>query len=205
MQLNTDNNFFTIDEIDKFYLDLDHNISSHPFSKFEKHLLLMDKRFRLYDICDREFDEYKKHYYIPTKEYIILSYTIPNIAHEISHFVEMNNFDRLIKPDFGFDPIGSNKYKSPKNIVQAISRENRVVAIESIIKNIDYSIPIKENDYWFETFKNILPFGKFKTIENVFDWSEFIYISTKNKWSKDRIEHEWKIRLNYVQNWMETN
>jgi hypothetical protein len=39
--------------------------------------------------------------YMPRKELIIFTCELPRVSHEIAHMVEMNNFDRLKKDDWG--------------------------------------------------------------------------------------------------------
>lgn len=185
---------FDINEIDK--------IKTYPNSvvknKFALELINYSNRISL--IVGLEFEN---EYYIPTKQTIFIPYSFPNIGHEIAHMVEMKDYSRCIKTDWGFlDPEKSVKSNKPNRIIAAAAREIRVRAIESIFSN--NVTKIGKNQIWIEAIYGILPYGKFDTFKDFLDWEEDLHNKTIKAWNADRIETEWKSKLDYIHNWMET-
>lgn len=197
-------------------------------NKFISHLLGMDKRIYAYDMLKtplRPNEELPA--YVVTKDRIAIpGFSIPEFEHEIAHFVEMNNFQRLLLPDFGMESFVGNKEPRGAKLFAAVSREIRVRTIAVIIKdrfsNPPYSFTesIINHPAWGDWMKQSLPFGKFDIFPNtgclklldtpdkesnkLVQWIETLYQTTLKKWNLQRIEHEWKVRLEFIQNWMET-
>lgn len=141
-------------------------------------------------------------FYVPTKEVIFMPCTFPTIEHEICHMIEMKDYDRCLKVDWGLAlPQKSVYSEKPNRIISAAVREIRVRAINSIFSKCT---KISSNIVWADAVKEMLPYGKFKTIQDFFDWEEDLHNKTVQAWNKDRIEAEWKNKLDYIHNWMET-
>jgi len=183
-------------------------------SPFAHSLLSMEPRFRLYDMIG---DFVEDRGYIPTKSALYLPYGFPGIEHEIAHMVEMSYGNRLVKLDWGFQDIktyskamrgGANH----KGTFQALAREARVRGIQDIMDGVHANRGVSDNHFnmvkynpvWKDAVVKALPFGKFKSIEEVIDWWDHIYVNAYVNWNLDRIRHEWVIRLDYIRNWMET-
>jgi hypothetical protein len=159
----------------------------------------------------------KEQAYTPTKECIYLTYDLPELTHEIAHMVEMNNFSRLTLVDWGFW-LGRNK--SIKSWFAAAAREARVRSIEckfysgaSKIKLSTINGETKwgeqkssllDNSLWAAYLRDGLPFGRFKTFNDIDMWIKEIEEHTRKVWSLEKIRHEWKIRVEHICNWMET-
>jgi hypothetical protein len=145
--------------------------------------------------------------YIPEKERLLIPTDLPLLQHEIAHIVEMTNFDRLLLNDLGMPLNGVMKkfQTNSKYTFAALSRETRVEAIQSIIMD--------EPDFRFQKYitnpvwdpKKHLPFGRFKTVEDIGEWVQDIHEKTRKAWTKERVRYEWIERLNFIRNWMETN
>lgn len=58
---------------------------------------------------------------------------------------------------------------------------------------------------WGDYAGKYSPFGRFKSYQDVEIWANDLREKTYQAWSLERIEHEWKIRLTHIQNWMETS
>lgn len=161
------------------------------------------KFVRMFDLDDQ--------YYIPRKDVIIFPCQFMRIEdHDLAHMVEMNNFHRLLKPDWGMKTFSDN---SPSNseFFAALSREIRVRAISLVLRRIeknhkrgDTSYDIFGNSYWEEGAKLRVPFGRFKTFKDVQEWAEHLRDRTLSHWNLDRIESEWFRRMDFISNWMET-
>lgn len=144
-------------------------------------------------------------FYLPTKKYIHWSIDLPAAHHEIAHFVELSNINRLLLPDFDFSlGISSN---NPKNAMAVYTRELRVRAIQRHMR-VDYKeykdIQHIQNEFIFKEMKDSLPFGRFKNEKELIDWSINLHDRTFNAWNKDRIEFEFNRRADFIRNWMET-
>lgn len=53
--------------------------------------------------------------------------------------------------------------------------------------------------------ESYLPFGRFKSMKDVIVWAAHLDETTFFDWNLDRIQHEWKNRLSFLQEWMETD
>lgn len=175
------------------------------------HMIEMDKRIlfdRFFgDVSDRlKID--KQVGFLITKDTIHIPYQLPSIEHEIAHLVEMKDSKRWTMTDFGMGNPDID-HMSAERIFQALSREVRARAIElhltgKIIKS-DSKYMIFNNPFWYSAVKKHLPFGKFKNMDEVTAWVEDLRDKTYAAWSEDRVVHEWKIRLEHIQNHMESN
>lgn len=144
--------------------------------------------------------------YIPKKNLIIIATTLPSITHEISHMVEMNDFSRLIKDDWGLWNNINNP--SAKALICSIAREVRVRAIETHINTARTSKNLIGNaggiNLSIRDLNKLLPYGKFKNQKEIEVWALDMFEKTQKDWNKDRIHFEWSKRIDYIRNWQET-
>lgn len=133
----------------------------------------------------------------------------PTLAHEIAHFVEIP-IRRVIKDDFGIANLGKIADDMPKYIgFTGIARENRVNTIQYILTGIsrtNYKTQLEHNGIWKEAvgdFKNSK--FKFTNMNQVYDWERQIINSTLRMWNKERIHFEFKLRAEYIKEFIETN
>lgn len=171
--------------------------------------------------------------YIPSKETLYIAEGLPSIDHEIAHMLEMRDFNRLTKVDLGLEsPFDRNAKFTIKEsaFFAASAREARVVAIQSVInaiesihsidhrldtytRNISISVralggrKLTNNIIWENKCIDFLKnnqYGRFKTSYDYVQWIDDIHEKTVKAWTKDRIIVEFKNRLNFINNWMET-
>jgi hypothetical protein len=171
-------------------------------------LMEMDPRIKDYSFYE---DVEEKVGYIPTKKQIMFPVDFPRGTHQISHIVEMNNFSRLTKKDWGMKTpeIHQKGWQSPGGFFAAMARKIRVRAIELHMQPKDNHpkstmYNITNNPYWDEESRARLHFGRFKSPKDIKHWSNDLREKTSNAWSLDRIRHEWEIRLDYLRDWMES-
>lgn len=146
-----------------------------------------------------------------TKNHIYIPYGLPKVAHDISHLLELRNSNRWAMTDWGMPRFEEDLVK-PKQFFAAFAREIRTRAIQLHLSSFDserdmhYSTTYSQlnNVYWAEMTKKLLPFGRFKTYQDVEIWNADLREKTSKCWSLDRIHHEWDIRLDYLRNWMES-
>lgn len=182
-------------------------ISSLECSSFCKSIFSKSPRVKLMEMLNLD-----DRYYIPSKDVIVFPCQFMRIEeHEVAHMVEMNNFRRLLKHDWGMKNF-SNSNPSNKEFFAALSREIRVRAISLVLRGVEkncshddtsYNI-FKNIHYWDPEVKARIPFGKFKTFKDVQEWMEHLRDTTIAHWSLDRIESEWFRRMDFISNWMET-
>lgn len=151
--------------------------------------------------------------YMPRKDAIYLTHDLPRVSHEISHIIEMTDFDRLIKDDLGLgwdhplDEWFKNKNSSIR--IKAAARECRVKAIESFFCKSQYTNNRVLNNNWYERILYPLvkneSFGRFKSTKDIDEWLQTIFATTQKKWSIDRIQYEWKRRVDYIRDWQEAS
>lgn len=184
--------------------------SSYPLSPFVAHLVQDEPRFRFYrGVGNETFNDEK--YFVVEKNIIHLPAGLPSVEHEIAHAVEMKDQKRWLLPDWGMSVKGftTDFYSlTPRMMFAGMTREIRVRAIQLHIVNEDSPTStlknILNNSVWREWSRTMVPFGRFKNYSDVYNWVGDIHEKTFKQWSQDRIVHEWKIRLNHWQNWMET-
>lgn len=173
---------------------------------FVKHLLGMDKRIRVYPLFG---DKVRGKGFFITKDCISVPYVLPKVEHDVAHVVELTNMSRLTIPDWGM-PRFESDYIPPAAFFAALSREVRTRALQLHIQPECYGVETSTtwnqfaNPYWKNMCEKLLPFGRFKTFQDVCTWMGDLRERTYRKWSADRIEHEWKVRLAHIQQWMET-
>jgi hypothetical protein len=161
----------------------------------------MDERIRIFSL-DADMDD-DKSFYIPRKDMILIPYDLPNLDHEVAHMVEMTNLDRCLLSDWGMKHNGSQFFKNKAPFFAALAREARVAAIQRHMRPDLNTMRPLSNPYWMDEAVKNVPFGRFKSYEDVMYWVMDINYKTYAAWSLDRIRHEWQIRLNHIQNWME--
>lgn len=173
---------------------------------FIKHLFSMESRIRVYNLYGDVEDN--KGFFV-TKSHIFLPYQLPKIEHDVSHLLELRNPKRWTMVDWGMPRFNDNTIKcSP--FFAALSRETRTRAIqlhfepEAIGDEKSTTFNQLANSYWLDMTQRFLPFGRFKCMKDVHCWMGELRDRTYQAWSLDRIDHEWKVRLNHIQNWMET-
>ncbi len=191
-------NFFTLKEAS----------THHTVRQFTSHLLEMEPRIRLHTLVD-DLDD-KKFFFIG-KEYIHIPYVFPPIEHEIAHLVEMKKKERWTLPDLGMATFTNLDAVRPANFFAGLAREIRVRAIQLRMspEEMDnkggtiYNI-LNNQLTWGDYSDKYSPFGRFKSYQDVETWAQDMREKTYKAWTLDRIESAWKIRLDYIQNYMET-
>lgn len=143
--------------------------------------------------------------YYPSKQFIYMAYDLPHLSHEVAHMVEMQDMNRILLPDWGMLAFDDKGKISDKGFFAALARETRARAIGQVLEGKEF----KHYDHpsWHNTnglLKGRLPFGRFKTRQDVLDWCEDMGRKTYNAWSLERIHHEWLKRAELIRNWQET-
>lgn len=173
-----------------------------------KHLCYMEPSIKLYNIFGSI--ENNKGFFI-TKNNIFIPFNLPDIGHEIAHLIEMNNCKRWVMDDWGIKQFCMNKTITAAAFFAALSRETRVRAIqmhmqpEFIGNNTSARYNILANSYWENLAKSFLPYGRFQSMQDVESWIMDLRERTYKKWCADRIISEFKIRLDYIRNYMESS
>lgn len=179
------------------------------------HLLEMEPRIRVFGFADEPQENIGENYtYIPRKDVILFSMGLPTAEHEIAHMVEMSDINRVTLPDWGLaSTLNSDVWKNERTIkmstvIAAASRETRVRAIQAHLlpSSIKYR-PMSSHHYWGDEVGDRFKkesFGRFKSPQDYKNWIDDLEMKTFMAWSPERIENEWIKRLNYIQNWMET-
>jgi hypothetical protein len=172
--------------------------------EFVLRMFMKEERIKVYPMFGDQ-DDKKEFGYIPSKDKLLIPYDFPRASHEIAHMVEMNNPERWTKTDWGFPKIDNFMRGSANGFFAAFAREIRVKAIEDHIRT-EPRCTEKDTDhmYWGPEAKKKLPFGRFKTFQDLEVWADDLREKTFKAWSPERIEAEWDIRLEHIQNWMET-
>lgn len=157
--------------------------------------------------------------YIPTKSRIF----IPDIgfrraaAHQLAHILERNN-SKITEVDYGFKVHNETNQErgivsifeaSSKNYFIALARESRVCAIELVINGEEFHPSFLKhgrltNRGWEDIGMKHLNYSKFKTINEVGEWSAHIMLKTYQNWNQDKVMHVWKEKADYIRNWMES-
>lgn len=169
----------------------------------ELHLYGMEPRIRTYALADTIYSDISKVYFL-TKEHIYIPYRLPSASHEIAHMVEMKDLDRCLLPDWGLKAFTNKVKVSDKLFFAAFAREIRIRAIDNLIHGFSNPVSITNHVYWFHEACKRIPFGRFKDNKDIVAWADDLSLKTFIAWSFDRVEHEWKIRLDHIRNWMET-
>lgn len=158
-----------------------------------QHMLSLTDRIRFFpDFFD--FPEGKEKGYFIEDKHLYFTYLYPTICHEIAHMVEMN-YDRLLLQDWG---IKMGITRKASSFFAMLSRETRVRAIQCHID--PHTLLFQQNPCVTGEINNFLPFRKFKNKNEVIDWMTNIEDQTFDKWSEERVVHEWTIKLEYVLN-----
>jgi hypothetical protein len=146
-------------------------------------------------------------------------FMLPCVEHEIAHIVEMNDLSRICLPDWGMGKIhdGVHKLKTnPKFFFAAVAREIRVRNIQKIISGDDlnmrvgskkdnaYAAVIKNSYSWIDPAAKFIPFGRFRTMDEFYDWTIHLAETTLKNYSIERIRHEWDVKLNIMREYMYT-
>jgi hypothetical protein len=196
--------------------------------KFETHLLSLDNRIKL---LAGFIVTSKINAYYPDKNNIYITVDgVPSAAHEISHMVEIKKIDRCILSDWGFNmnPVKEYdpnfNYKSINELLRALALEARVRGIQkrillsklslSTLDNLPHFFAgypyIKSNEYLCNIIRDEIKYTKFVdtkdsfSIKRAIEWTDAISDRYFDLYSLDRIEYEWKEKLNFIFNWMET-
>lgn len=152
---------------------------------------------------------FSDHAYYPCKsDGLFMATKLPALSHEISHMVEAP-IDRITKPDWGISLDYNIIQWGSRKLFAALAREIRVRTIEQWLE-LEISPPdrlhtrIFSNYIWSGELRKRLPFGEFRTYEDVVEWGNDIHKDTVRNWSFGRILTEWNKRTDILNNWMET-
>jgi hypothetical protein len=174
-------------------------------TSFQLELLSIDKRILIHSIHGNVDKD--KGYFV-NKNNIHIPFGLPAMSHQISHMVEMKNKHRLLLPDWGMPAFVGDKPNN-KTFYAALSREIRVRAIDCVqnplIQKHDTRFNIFENSVWKDWAIESLPFGRFKTFEDINLWMCDLRDKTIQAWNLDRIKETWISQLAYIQHWMESD
>lgn len=147
----------------------------------------------------------------PTKKAIHISMFLTGMSHELAHFIETPNINRLVKNDFDLQlGLGGNKYT-----FAVLIREVKVRAIQRRIGDFPeriMSITERQNEREATIITNAildqairyLPYGRFSCKEELIQYVYDLHDRTYDAWNKDRIETVFNKRAEFVKNWMET-
>lgn len=181
---------------------------ANQLDPFVRQLLEMDDRFRL---CEYFGDIQEDKGFFVTKEFIHVPFILPRIEHDISHLLELTAARRWTMPDWGMPKFSADTI-APSAFFAALCRECRTRGIQLHLQKFqNEEAKLRStawnqlnNPYWKEMTEKLLPYGRLKTMQDVQCWLDDLRDRTFNAWSLDRIQCEWKVRLNHIQNWMET-
>jgi hypothetical protein len=206
-----------------------YNLESAKINEFSIHLLNMVPKVHLSSFINYTGERHFMPYtgkrsgpggYVLANNTMYLAAGIPRLSHEIAHLVEMSKPKRWTQIDFGFPEVKSDYEPGYVYFV----RETRVRCIEHILLDFDFKSkltpvipkmkipfgkhPAPKKDFLESLFPRItninFPIKKFNSYISFSAFLESIYDTTKKKYDKDRIEHDWKIRIDYIKNFMET-
>lgn len=185
-----------------------HHKEPERLTPFVRHLLQMDDRIRL---CGFYGDVEEDKGFFITKEAIHIPYILPLVEHDIAHLCELVNPNRWTMDDWGMSRFDEPKIK-PRALFAAFTREVRTRAIQMhMMRFKDEQEKLRStaysqlnNFYWVDCIKQELPFGRFKSMQDVQDFNASLRERVYQKWNTDRIETEWVKRLTHIQNYMET-
>jgi hypothetical protein len=147
--------------------------------------------------------------YVVRKDKVVMTSYLPRVSHEIAHMVEMKSYGRLLLDDWGFDRITSgtdpkNTFAKANSAFRGMARECRVKAIESFLHKPGYSNNRIIADGWYQIMHRHVGFGRFQSASHIDDWMRHLFEFTQKQWSLDRIQYEWKLRVEFIRNWQET-
>jgi len=186
-----------------------HPCDSHgKFSSFICELLNMEPRIRLYPLHG---DVTHDCGFIVKHEHIYIPWAQPAVEHELSHLVELNSSRRWTMTDWGMPRFEVGGISAPR-IFAALARETRVRALQRHLMTFKNDQELQDswvwnqcnNPYWEQMVRRNLPFGRFRDYQDVTMWIRDLHEKVYRAWSQDRIRHEWTVRLEHIQNWMET-
>ncbi len=123
------------------------------------------------------------------------------LHHQVSHMIEMQNLNRCLKDDWGLS-FFMKEFSKEQRII-AFVRECRVRAIEAVLQNKTLDETIYHHPLLDRDLNRIIPFKKFKTEKEFREWHSHIFETTYKKYSYDRIEHDWKKRIDFIANHIE--
>lgn len=175
-------------------------------NSFVSELISYSNRIMTYDLAGEirtsstNDDIYDVAYFVDS-QHIYLTYDLPRISHQIAHMLELNNPRRWVMDDWGFKTFDLGDLKiSNAYFMRAVVREIKVRAIERHIQDCPVLI---NNKAWVKEIQERLPFVKFKFYTEFLLWHDYLTQQTFNQWNKDRIRKEWKIRIDYIHQWMD--
>lgn len=196
-------NCATITKSAKYLLDIENVIHS------ENSLIKIVKNFHY---PKNGYDAYGVFTDTPVGKQIIIDPLFGDwiLYHELGHIIEMNNYDRLLINDFGLKNLIKTKF-SNNGVIAAFWRETKVRAIQTRIAEINPTIDSTtksyfHNNYWFDDIYSRIennPIGKFKTREDVIENTNEYFMKVYNDYTFDKIEYEWRLRLQFLKNWKE--
>ncbi len=182
-------------------------VSKHAPSAFEKHLLsAMDNDdFVFFNFIETYPGFLGYHPNYNGKIYIAEGF--PNLWHEISHLVEIDE-ERFMVKDFGLGGRPTDKqFNNKKFMIKMTAREERVVGIGKVISMGNNPNVTKEmskvnyNPCLFRKFNELgFPIFKFKNIEEVKEWGFHVMKTATETWTQDKIEHIFFKRIETLRN-----
>src|SRR5271163_748642 len=134
-------------------------------SPFVMELLETDSRIVLHSGIKEDM----AHTYCTTRNHICVSFGLPTTEHQISHMVEMRDFSRLTKANWGLANYSHGT--EVKNFFAGLAREVRVRAIGRCIPPLYVGEKtLMHNPVWANMAKRHLPLGRFHSMQDLDAW-----------------------------------
>lgn len=139
---------------------------------------------------------------------IVISIGVPSLSHELSHILHINNYNRLLLPDFGYKLPSSFNELSSKFFMKVVSVETRVRAIQSVIEGLSNEKAVRSLDSWL--FLNIeeqgkFPLYKFESYNELKTYLYKIFINERARWNLTLIEEQLNKKFNFIFSFLKTN
>jgi hypothetical protein len=176
-------------------------------------LLAKEPRIRLlYSICanSSQVNPFIQAF-VPTKRALYIANGLPNVEHEVAHWLESSP-ERSNLIDWGQSTDnyvsrwanGGGVVPSPKKRIRLAVRELNVRAIQWHFRSEKFDPDAEQFTRFIKLVQAIVPFGKFKTPDDVREWGHQIVNSTYSQWSEERVRHTFDMRLASLREWMDT-
>ncbi len=146
--------------------------------------------------------------YSPTSRGLVMPSDFPSIEHEIAHFLEMGNIERLKFCDMGMDSDPGKWYeRGPSILFIGFSRELRTRQIQKILEGEIEGGPncklaksmndLTTNQSWHPD-QQFSDFGKFKSAKEVEDYMIDLCNKVRQNWTQEKIRFEFKRRCAFM-------
>ncbi len=106
--------------------------------------------------------------------------------------------------DWGLNVFMNMNHVSASHYFAAIARESRVRAIQAIIQESNFDKVVKVNPLIEKFAHCYLPYKKLQTINHLYEWHEHMFEITYKTYNKDMIQFEWKKRIDFISNHIES-